>query len=95
MRAHQIIVRCQSDRDHAKVLRIDGALQESYIETLAGLLDGSSHYFLNPPGDRSPIGKCATCGGTLRSEISQVLDTRKPEVDYSSKDRIMKQQTFD
>ena len=67
----RIMVRCAKDKDHAKVLRIDSALGLGYAETLAGLLDGSSPLYIYPPGEGSPIGKCAVCGAKLNCTVAQ------------------------
>jgi hypothetical protein len=64
-------VRCAKDENHAKVLRIDPALGLGYAETLAGLLDGSSPLYIYPPGEGSPIGKCAVCGAKLNCTVAQ------------------------
>ena len=71
MKIIQIILRCKKDRDHAKIFRLDANVGMGLAETLAALLDGSSHLYIYPPGDQSPIGLCAVCGGGLTSEISE------------------------
>jgi hypothetical protein len=67
----RIIMRCQDDENHAKVLRLDAKLGMEYAQTLAGLLDGSSPLYIFPPQDLSPIGKCAICGGKLKYTIEE------------------------
>lgn len=67
----QLVLRCQKDKDHAKVFRLDAGLGMGYAETLAALLDGSSAYYIYPPGDLSPIGVCSVCRGKLQCEISE------------------------
>ena len=72
MKSYELVIRCQAQpQKHAKVIRI-GDTNKDYVETLAGLLDGTSHLYLYKPGPDSPIGKCATCGGALRSEVKEI-----------------------
>lgn len=81
----QITIRCAAHPDkHAKVLRIHEELGLQFAELLAGLLDGTSPMFIRKPGVLSPIGKCATCGGQLTSEVKEMemedaQDSREPD----------------
>lgn len=68
----RIIVRCKENSDHAKILRIGNELVREYAENLAGLLDGSSRFYIHPPGDLSPIGKCGICHGQLTATVEEV-----------------------
>lgn len=69
----RIILRCQNQPDkHAKILIIDECLGIEYAETLAELMDGTSRFYIYKPGPDSPIGKCATCGGQVKSEVIEV-----------------------
>lgn len=92
MTVFQIILRCRRDSDHAKVIRIDQALGMAYVDTLAQLLDGSSHLYIHPPGDRAPIGRCSACGAQLKSEISQVMLKQDVAREFRSRDRILQQE---
>jgi hypothetical protein len=67
----RIIVRCVDHEGHAKTVRFDAALGMEYAETLAGLLDGSSRFYIFPPSKLSPIGKCGICGGNLSCTIEK------------------------
>jgi len=73
----QITVRCEKDKDHAKILRwgcvIDGMRKElAKAKEIAAVLDGSSAKYMRPPGDLSPIGICAICRGKLTCEVKQI-----------------------
>jgi hypothetical protein len=74
----RLTVRCTEVENHAKVLVIDAAclppefLGLNYAKVLAGLLDGSSPFYIYPPGPGSPIGKCGVCGGKLKCEVEEV-----------------------
>lgn len=71
MESFDIVVRCQAEPlKHAKVIRISGR-DEDFVQTLAACLDGSSELYIYKPGALSPIGKCATCGAALRSEVKE------------------------
>jgi hypothetical protein len=73
MQEIRLTLRCAREPEkHAKVLRISAELGKEYAETFAGLLDGSSPFYIYKPGPNSPIGKCATCGGQLSSTIEEV-----------------------
>lgn len=39
-----------------------------YLQRLAGFVDGTSKFYVVPPGDKSTIGKCLICGGQLKAE---------------------------
>ena len=72
MRIIRLTVTCTKDPDHSKLLKIDASLGMEYAETFAGLLCGTSPLYVHKPGPKSPIGKCATCGGQLEYEIEEV-----------------------
>jgi hypothetical protein len=74
----RITIRCKRQPEtHAKIIRLRSVphfvreLNRDYVEGLAGLLDGTSPWFIHPPGPDSTIGKCATCGGQLESSIEE------------------------
>jgi hypothetical protein len=84
----RITVRCTVHEDHAKILKLDPALGFDYATTLAGLLDGSSPFYIFPPGghDRveewpggkgSPIGRCALCGAPFTCTVSEIGEDAK------------------
>lgn len=73
MNVIQITMRCAAHPDkHAKVLRMHEELGMQNAKILAALLDGTSPMYIRKPGALSPIGKCATCGGQLTSEVEEV-----------------------
>ena len=71
----RILVRCVDNEAHAKTVRFDAALGMEYAETLAGLLDGSSRFYIFPPSKLSPIGRCAICHG----ELTCIIEERRPD----------------
>lgn len=72
LKSYEITIRCQAQpQKHAKVIRFQDT-DKNYVDTLAALLDGTSHLYIYKPGEFSPIGKCATCGGALRSEVKEI-----------------------
>jgi hypothetical protein len=64
----RIVVRCEKDPDHAKVLEMRGRGLE-YARDLAGLLDGTSDMYIYKPGPDSPIGKCGLCGAKVYASV--------------------------
>lgn len=67
----RLIIRCKKEPDkHAKILQMQG-LPREVVEDFAGLLCGTSPYYIHNPGPDSPIGKCVTCGGQLTYEIEE------------------------
>lgn len=89
----RIIVRCTGNEHHAKVLKIDPALGFEYASTLAGLLDGTSPFYVFPPGGQdqihewpgekgSPIGRCGICGEPFTctvTEVGEMEENAEPE----------------
>lgn len=71
MKGFEITVRCTSDKNHAKKLRLKEETKE-YVDNLAALLDGTSQFYVLKPGPLSPIGKCATCGGQVVCVVEEV-----------------------
>lgn len=73
MTVFEITVRCSSQpTKHAKKIRVDAQVGRAYVDTLAGLLDGSSPFYIYKPGPNSTIGKCATCGAEITAEVQEV-----------------------
>lgn len=68
----RIRAQCTKDEDHAKILRFKASVGREYVETLAGLLDGSSPFYIFPPGDLSPIGKCGICGAPIKCSVFEL-----------------------
>ena len=67
----RITVQCTQNKAHVKILSLDPALGMDYAEDFAGLLDGSSPFFIHKPGPLSPIGKCGICNAQLRATIEE------------------------
>lgn len=71
----RLIVRCDQQPDHhAKILRVDSIMGRPFVDLIAGVFDGRSPMYIYQPGPQSTIGKCATCGSTLTSEIEERAD---------------------
>jgi hypothetical protein len=68
----RITVTCMNNRNHAKTLRFDRR-KVSFEEALqwAAVLDGTGPCYIMKPGELSPIGKCAVCGGALESSVEE------------------------
>ena len=72
MKEFRITIRCAAfPKTHAKILRLSFDLGRQYADTLAGLLDGSSPFYIYPPGPNSPIGKCDVCQGSLTATVEE------------------------
>jgi hypothetical protein len=67
----RIRIQCAEVKDHAKILML-GEHSREYAEQLGDLLCGTSKFYVCKPQDRSPIGKCALCGGKLSYEVQHV-----------------------
>ena len=74
MKEIRLTIRCTHNSDHAKVLRIDPQLGKEWAETLAGLFDGSSPFYIHKPGEGSPIGRCAICHAELKCTVQEFDD---------------------
>ena len=57
------------EEGHLSSLVIDGSLGEDWVRMVAGLLDGSSSFYPEPPGEQSPIGKCH-CGTPFMCRVA-------------------------
>jgi hypothetical protein len=78
----RITVRCTREPEkHAKILRLNGDLGMAWAERLAGLIDGTSPFYIHGPGPNSPIGKCCVCGAQIASTLEEVETTgqRRPQ----------------
>lgn len=83
MKEIRLIVKCVRYQDHRKILRFRSELGLYYVESLAGLLDGTSPYYIHKPAEGSPIGKCGICSAPLKCEIEErelpdAIDQRQP-----------------
>lgn len=67
----RIVVECLADSNHSKVLRFDAALGMENANIIAAVLDGSSRHYIIKPGPNSPLGKCSTCGGQLKTTLEE------------------------
>ena len=63
-------IQCVKDADHAKILRVRGLTVDA-VDTLGGLMCGTSPFYIHPPGALSPIGKCGLCGGQLEYTVEE------------------------
>ena len=70
----QITIRCVAHKQHAKILRLHESVGAVNADIIAQILDGTSPFYFHKPGALSPIGKCATCGSQLTSEVVGVND---------------------
>lgn len=82
----RILVKCIKREDHRKILRMRVELGKHYAETLAGLLDGTSPYYIHKPAEGSPIGKCGLCGAPLECEVyeTEVTNANNETKPYNS-----------
>lgn len=72
MSHYRLIVRCTEHPGiHAKVFRFKEHFGREYVETLAKLLDGTSPHYIYDPGPDATVGKCATCGASITTEIEE------------------------
>ncbi len=83
----RIVVGCTKNENHAKVLMLDGGCGMGRAQVLADLLDGSSHFYIYPPGEGSPIGRCALCGGKLATQVTTVF---QEEVKKEAEEDVLK-----
>lgn len=74
----RLTVRCESDLNHAKVLKAimgpEADLDEvtKRMREIGAVLDGSSLMYCHTPGGRSPIGFCGLCRGALKSVVQEI-----------------------
>lgn len=68
---YDIMVRCENG--HEQRIKFDGrAFNKQFVKTQAGLLDGSSPMYAQPPGKDSIIGKCSICLSQIKCTIVDV-----------------------
>lgn len=53
---------CPRDKDHAKIIQLHASLGVPIARILGELLSGTSDFYIHPPQERSPIGRCLVCG---------------------------------
>jgi hypothetical protein len=58
------------DRAHEQRIRIEGRSRD-WIAGLAALLDGTSPYYIHPPGPNTVLGKCGLCGAQIRCRVEE------------------------
>jgi hypothetical protein len=80
----RLTVRCVADESHAKILRFPVEINEESMEKLmaavGAILDGTARCYIHKPGAGSPIGRCACCGGALKSIYEKVkMPDAKPK----------------
>lgn len=69
---YQIRAQCSGTCKKTQVIRYEGFSRE-WVETQAGLLDGTSPLYVIKPGPDSPgtIGRCETCGGGFTCTVEE------------------------
>jgi hypothetical protein len=67
-----IVFRCESG--HEQRITYHGMPREM-VEFQAGLLDGTSPYYVHPPGPESQIGKCGICGSQVKATVVESATT--------------------
>ena len=72
-RWHEVTATCENG--HTQKLRLDAnSYSKAGAEQWAGLMDGTSPFFLHPPGDESVIGKCGICGKRFKCSVSPAVE---------------------
>jgi hypothetical protein len=68
---------CESDPSHRAQVRVEGVSRE-YAEQLAGIMDGTSEFYLYTPRDNptpgSHLAHCQICGGWFRATVKEEID---------------------
>jgi hypothetical protein len=64
----KFVVEARCSAGHVQRLTYEGFDRE-YVEAMCRLLDGTSTLYKYPPDDKSPIGKCRTCGLWFTAKI--------------------------
>jgi len=61
------------ERAHEQRITFHGVPRE-LVETQAGLLDGTSPFYVSPPEPNSVIGKCGLCGAQIHCHVEETED---------------------
>ena len=68
----RIEVVCEADPGHRWEIPLEGFSRE-YAEQLAGIMDGTSPFYISPPRetpvDGSMMARCEVCGGWFRATV--------------------------
>jgi hypothetical protein len=57
---------------HVQTMLLSGELGgRAFADEQAGLLDGTSRFYVIPPGPDSFIGKCVSCGRPFRCTVTE------------------------
>ncbi len=59
---------------HSQTLQVDASMGLEFVKQWAGLMDGTSPFYLNPPGAESMIGKCGICGSQIKCSVEDEVD---------------------
>lgn len=86
-----ITVTAECRQGHVQALQLDADLGMEYAVMLAGLMDGSSRFYIYPPGPSSMIGKCGICKSQITITVAEEDDPpaariKPPIVDPSSEE---------
>lgn len=68
-----IILTAVCEEGHVQKLQIDGAMGMEWAQSLGGLMDGTSSFYIKSPrgDDSSLIGKCGICGSQINCKVEQ------------------------
>ena len=77
----RIRIQCAEDQNHAKILKLRGDIGAAYARDVGELVCGTSPMYIFPPGDKSPIFRCAICGGKLSYALEQLSSPERWEFD--------------
>ena len=65
---------CESDPAHTSYITLEGCTRE-YADRLAGIMDGTSDFYLYPPRDSptpgSMLARCQRCQGWLLATVKE------------------------
>jgi hypothetical protein len=84
-----ITVTAECRQGHTQALQLDADLGMDYAVMLGGLMDGTSRFYIYPPGPSSTIGKCSICQSPITVTVAEEDDppdarVKPPVVDPSS-----------
>lgn len=68
---YKVTAKCENG--HEQSITLQGMTKE-WAESYAGLLDGTSPFYIYPPNEKSVIGKCGICGKTFKCKIEEVFN---------------------